>query len=144
MRALVLVIAGLTIGAGCSTNHIDPTGPLREGAASLDDTVTVTLGKSALTRDGAVRVSFLEKLPDSRCGIDVVCVWAGDVGAVLRIETLTHSGDGRVHTALDPRRFVLGDYEISLIDMVPYPGDRRNIQTAAAVRVLKTQSGLSR
>jgi hypothetical protein len=110
MRALILVVAGLTLGAACSSNRVDATGPLREGAASLDDTVTVTLGKSALTRDGAVRVSFLEKLADSRCGIDV----------------------------LDPKRFVLGDYEISLIDMVPYPGDRRNVQTAASVRVFRS------
>jgi hypothetical protein len=138
MTRLALAIVGLAIAAGCTTsNRGDPTGPLRPGALTLDDTVSVVLGSSAVTRDGAVRVSFAQKLADSRCPIDAVCIWAGDVGAVLRIETLEQSGEGRVHTALNPKEFVLGDYQISLVDMHPYPGDKRPLPQVAAVRVLR-------
>jgi hypothetical protein len=138
MTRLALAIAALAIAAGCATsNPGDPTGPLRPGALTLDDTVSVALGGSVITRDGAVRVSFLEKLADSRCGIDAICIWAGDVGALLRIETLGRSGEGRVHTALSPKEFLLGDYRISLVDMHPYPGDKRPLPQVAAVRVLR-------
>ena len=138
MNRLTLALAALAIAAGCtSSTRGDPTGPLVPGALTLDDTVSVALGRSVITRDGAVRVSFVKKLDDSRCGIDAICIWAGDVGAVLRIETLERSGEGSVHTALNPREFVLGDYQISLVDMHPYPGDQSKRQHTAAVRVLR-------
>ena len=130
------IALGALLAACATSTPPDPAGPLKQGAA-IDDTVAVALGKSALTRDGAVRVSFLEKLADSRCGIDAICIWAGDVGAVIRIETVEHAGEGNVHTAIDPRQFSIGDYQVSLVGMTPYPGDKRPQPTVAAVRVFR-------
>ena len=130
--------AGFALAAGCSLSNRHETGSLRPGSLTLDDTVAVTLGASKVTRDGAVRVSFLEKLNDSRCPIDAVCVWAGDVGAVLLVETIEVAGQSPVHTAVEPRQLRAGGYEVTLLDMTPYPGDKRQAPHVASVRVLRT------
>jgi hypothetical protein len=136
MKALWVMSAGLALVVGCSLSNRSDI--LRPGVPVLDDTVSVTLGASKVTRDGAVRVSFLRKLEDSRCAIGVVCVWAGDVGAVLRVETIEVAGESPVHTAREPKQLRAGGYEVTLLDMTPYPGDKRQAPHVASVRVLRT------
>jgi hypothetical protein len=133
------LIAFATMTAACATaSSSADSAALRAGGAVLDDTLRVPLGAAAVTRDTAVRVTFREKLADSRCALGVVCVWAGDVGAAVRVETVAGAVDGQVHTAIEPRALNAGAYRVTLLDMTPVPGDtvspRRHVATLRVVR----------
>ena len=103
---------------------------------ALDDTLTVPLGGSAVTRDNTIRVTVRSKLPDSRCAVNVVCVWAGSVGVGLRAETLQSTNDGNVHTNMEPRIFWAGQHQITLLDLTPRPGEP-NAPVVATLRVVR-------
>ena len=103
---------------------------------ALDDTLTVPLGGSAVTRDNTIRVTVRSKLPDSRCAVNVVCVWAGSVGVGLRAETLQSTNDGNAHTNMEPRVFWAGQHQITLLDLTPRPGET-NAPVVATLRVVR-------
>lgn len=111
-----LVVAGLA-AAACRT-------PPRVGLdPALDDTLSVALGATVPTSDRSARVTFLAKLADSRCAIGHVCVWAGDVGARIRVETDEVGGDASIHTAIEPRLMRVAGLDVTLVGVSPVPGD---------------------
>jgi hypothetical protein len=116
----------LLLAAACATPQPDTTAtaPLvMPQDTALDDTLIVPLGGSATTRDNTLRVTVRSKLPDSRCAVNVVCVWAGSVGVGLRAETLQSTNDGNVQTNTDPKIFWAGQHQITLLDLTPRPGE---------------------
>ena len=140
MRAprLLICALALTLAAGaCALPGRSGTEMLQPGAPTLDDTLAVILGRSVVTRDGAVRVTFVEKLSDSRCAMGVVCVWAGDVGARLRVETIEVAGEQPVRTGVEPRTLDVGGYRVWLLNVTPVPGDKAAQPHVASVRVVR-------
>ena len=126
-----IVLAGVTLalslGAGCaSSRHDAPVALQPPTVAALDETLQIELGRQAVTRDNTVRVTFTGKLPDSRCAVNVVCVWAGDVGAKVRVESVTAAMDGETHTAVEPRAFWAGENQVTLLDVLPRPGESKS------------------
>jgi hypothetical protein len=103
---------------------------------ALDDTLTVPLGGSAVTRDRTIRVTVRSKLQDSRCAVNVVCVWAGSVGVGLRAETLQSTNEGDVQSNQEPRIFWAGQHQITLLDLTPRPGEP-NAPIVATLRVVR-------
>jgi hypothetical protein len=117
-------LAGALALAACASARNDGPVTLRPpGAAGLDDTLRVTMGRSAVTRDSTVRVTFTAKRADSRCAVNVVCVWAGDVAVDVSVETPTTQMSGAVHTAVDPKAFWAGEHQVTLLDVTPRPGE---------------------
>lgn len=103
---------------------------------SLDDTLTVPLGGSAVSRDHTIRLTVRSKLPDSRCAANVQCVWAGSVGVGLRAETLQSTNEGNVQTNMEPRIFWAGQHQVTLLDLTPRPGEP-NAPIVAKLRVVR-------
>ena len=119
-----LLALSTAIGIACAAPPPAATAPLampRDQA--LDDTLTIPLGGSAVTSDNTVRVTVRSKLQDSRCAVNVQCVWAGSVGVGVRAETLQGTNDGNVHTNTDPKIFWAGQHQITLLDLTPRPGE---------------------
>ncbi len=69
-----------------------PPQPTSGTGAQRDETVTVRLGERVEIAATGWAVRFAEVVEDSRCPIDVQCIWAGRVAVRLIVE---HS-DGRV------------------------------------------------
>jgi len=72
--------------------------------------------------DGVFSISFDDLTEDSRCPVDVVCVWQGNAAVVLGL-TL---GDGptvpaTVNTGGEPHSAVHGSYRVTLVDVLPAP-----------------------
>lgn len=137
MRRLrvVSVVFVMLIAAACA--RATDTAPAQPGpSATIDDTLTIPLGKQASTRDGAVRLTFVRLVSESRCPINVVCVWQGD--AAVRLHGIATAGavEVTVHTALDPKTFSVNGYTVTLLDVLPYPGSAAS-ESRAVVRVMR-------
>lgn len=118
-------------------------------AAPAGEAVPVDLslgvGESATTGDGALTVTLLQVTEDSRCPVGVVCAWTGRATVVLRV-ALDGQDRGEVTASLYPGsghlrspgkdarvdRFVLG-----LVDLQPQPDRTRTAPTrvVATIRV---------
>lgn len=78
-------------------------------------------------------LNFIELVQDSRCPSDVTCIWAGEVtvkvqlkqgGQVVGAADLTLTGDPAKASAR------LGDYQLTLLEVTPYPVSTQARQAA--------------
>jgi hypothetical protein len=106
------VALGLLLVGGC-TSITAPT---------VGEEFQMAVGERVSIPEENLWLRFLGVDSDSRCPSDVVCVWEGD-GAVL-IEVAPLVGDSRtdtLHTTLEPKVINLGQLELALIRLDPYP-----------------------
>jgi hypothetical protein len=121
MKARILFVA-FAIAACSSAASNGANAPQSLPAANVDDTLRIGLGKVASTRDGGLTLIFVRQVAESRCALNVVCVWQGDAAVRLRAESRTGAVEATIHTALEPKSYEAGGYRISLLDVQPYPG----------------------
>jgi len=94
-----------------------------------DVPVTIHLNfKQEVVIDNKLKLRFEGVGADSRCPIDVMCVWAGDGEVFLNISTGNYSQRYTVHTTLEPREIVIENYLIQLINLLPAPRSDRRIK----------------
>jgi len=120
MRAFVLIAASLVIAA-CSSQP-STTEPVVYSQAEAADSITIRVGRTILVGDVRIRFEAVES--DSRCPMDVVCVWAGDAVANLVVEKTSTESPAvslRLHTYLEPRNGVAYGVRIELLTLQPYP-----------------------
>lgn len=118
-----LSIALLTAAlAACSSNST--TG----SDAKMQTSQTVTqrevgrafemkIGESFAIND--VKLTFRSVDADSRCPIDVVCVWAGDAEVALKIDQGSQSAVASLHTTVEPKKVEWNGYTITLVTLTP-------------------------
>ncbi len=141
MKRLHTLLAALALGAagtltacdGLSVPNLGPADsalrrPTVEGPAPL----TLTLGQSAILPGSGSRLTFERVVQDSRCPMDVTCVWAGEGQA--RFTLHTYSGQAYSFTLALPGgtpealpmdkapSALKGGYIIHLLRLQPYPG----------------------
>lgn len=78
----------IVVGAGCAT--VDTAIVAKPGVE-----FNLALGQTAALSGSGYRITFNRVTEDSRCPIDVVCVWAGDAKIQLTIDRSTAPGDIR-------------------------------------------------
>jgi hypothetical protein len=118
-----VLLAALLAGA-CSTDGVAPSADLHP---QLDRPFTLKIGQSAVLDEPPLVITFTDVPHDSRCPVDVVCVWAGD--AVVRLALHVGPGDGRgpdliadLHADMEPRSAPWGPYyELRLLALRPEP-----------------------
>jgi hypothetical protein len=91
--------------------------PLR---AELDEPFTLRVGQTAQLEE--LRVTFTRVLEDSRCPVDVVCVWAGN--AKVELELLIVGGvrsTAVLNSTVEPREVGFAGYLLRYLDLKPYP-----------------------
>jgi hypothetical protein len=125
------------VAAACQSTAGPPDALTEELVqAELAQTFTLSPGQVArIGRDGPY-LGFRRVSSDSRCPMDVVCVWMGD--AVVQVEVGLTQGSwthGELHT--DPQQPPLdaGGYRIRLTELQPYP---RSSETTDAGRYRAT------
>ncbi|HUG41856.1 MAG TPA: hypothetical protein VMM12_15310 [Longimicrobiales bacterium] len=132
MRTLFALLAAAAL-AGCNSPPTREPTDVEGPAAAL---VEIRLGEPFTLAPGAVAtlpsadlsVRFIEVSSDSRCPVDVTCVWEGDAG--VAVET---ARDGRedvwaLHTpteALGPAAAELDGYVLRLLGLEPAPHSER-------------------
>jgi len=83
----------------------------------LDAEIQIKFGESITLEKGKLTIKFKSLVGDSRCPQGVVCVWAGNAEVILEVS----KNEIDLNTALDPKEQVVGDYNIQLRDVIPYP-----------------------
>ena len=78
---------------------------------------------------------------DSRCPSDVTCVWAGQVNAVIQIENQTHSKT--IDFMPTDSYIFFSPYEITLLDVSPYPISTEQSDDHIATLVMTSLDGKS-
>lgn len=81
--------------------------------------VRVNYGQEASIENN-ITIKF-DDVSDSRCPIDVVCVWAGDGGVSLALSNGREQLHSFLHTTLFPREISYNGYRIILKSLNPYP-----------------------
>ena len=107
--------ATITPVSTATPKPIIPTKQLIE--PKLDEEIQIKFGESITLEKGRLRIKFKSLAGDSRCPQGVVCVWAGNAEVILEVS----KNEIALNTALDPNEKVVGDYNIQLLDVIPYP-----------------------
>ena len=116
LQALVFVVAGaMGVTSSCAT--MDTAIVAQPGAE-----FSLPLGKTASLSGNGVTVTFTQVEEDSRCPIDVVCVWAGDAKIELAIKHEGSPEDVKV-VSLTPanNETTSGDLRIRFVGLAPVP-----------------------
>lgn len=93
----------------------------------LNTPFTLEIGQTAVLTEPAVAITVTAIPQDSRCPVDVVCVWAGDAVVALTLHVGRPDGDGpdveaELHTGLEPHSTPWGPYyELRLVELQPAP-----------------------
>jgi hypothetical protein len=116
MPATEIVPAATIVGASTVTPiPIIPTEQLIE--PQLDEEIQIKIGESVALEGGRLTIKFKSLAGDSRCPQGVECVWEGNAEVILEVS----KNEITLNTALDPKEKVVGDYNIQLRDVIPYP-----------------------
>lgn len=105
--SLILILAFLI---NCQ-NTFSPFEP------ELGEEIEIKYGEQIVYADEGLRVEFTELLVDSRCPKGVICVCAGN--AKISIQFSNH--ETTLNTYLDPKKTTISEYNIQLIELMPYP-----------------------
>ena len=131
IRFIKLIALSLTIAA-CASSGI-PTEPVVYSQSEAADSVRVRVGQTIVVGDIRVRFEAVES--DSRCPMDVVCVWAGDAVANLVVERNCECESPalqlKLHTFLEPRNGVAYGNRVELRVLSPYPNSQSTIKPEA-------------
>ena len=128
------------IAAGCaSPSHPGDPGNITTGIqVQTGREFEIAAGQEAQVQGTAVTVRFVGVGEDSRCPVDVQCVWAGD--AVVRL-TFAASGapsaEAALHTTLDPKSASFEGYSVRLTGLRPAPRSGTTIPPASYVATLE-------
>lgn len=138
MKRVATAAALVWMVAACGLS----TGP---GTPGDDDPTTVELGVGeAVTIPGTVlRVEFLGVEEDSRCPVDVTCVWEGNAAVELGL----NAGSGPTHlhvlnTALEPRAVDFAGVRVTVVGLTPQPHEGEPIPPDHYVVTLRVESAL--
>jgi hypothetical protein len=120
MRAFVLLTASLAIAA-CSSNPTT-TEPVVYSRAEVADSINIRVGRTIIVDGTRIRFDVVES--DSRCPMDVVCVWAGDAVARFVVEQSGAPSSAvtlQLHATLQPKSGSALGFRIELLTLQPYP-----------------------
>src|SRR5262245_23164349 len=123
-RAALLVGLSLSVVAAACSSTAEPADPLAQELVQADLAQTFTLAPGQVARIGreGPYLAFRRVVSDSRCPMDVVCVWMGDGLVAVDVGLSTTQWVAReLHTDPQQPPVEAGDYVIRLTDLQPYP-----------------------
>ena len=135
---LLSILGALPSVAGCRSSSTGLDAELR--GVPNDTVITLRLGQELRAPDIVMTIAFLAVRNDSRCPVDVVCVWQGnaevEVGVALGMGP---TAPYVLNTGLDPRAVALGTYQLTVADLRPASVSYRGIPQDQYVATLRLQ-----
>lgn len=138
VRTLLSILVALPVASGCGRSSTGLDAELR--GVPNDTVFTLRLGQEVRAPDILMTIAFLAVRNDSRCPVDVVCVWQGnaevEVGVALGMgPTVPYV----LNTGSEPRSANLGTYQLTLVELRPAPVSTTSIPPATYVASLRLQ-----
>lgn len=116
-RRSVSAIALVLLLSACAAQQA----PHAAGVA-IGEQVTLRAGESVTVRPRNVVLQFAEVVSDSRCPVDVTCVWEGDAEVSVRaVASDGTSADLRLHTKGGTADPSFKGLTLRLVDLKPQP-----------------------
>jgi hypothetical protein len=113
MTRIVVLIAAMA-AAGCFDSPSSPD-------AVAGRPFELKAGAASVLPDGT-RLTFKEVQGDSRCPMDVMCVWAGDAIVAIALTPSKGSSESReLHTQPAGSQISYANFTIALTALAPYP-----------------------
>lgn len=120
MKSWTVLVLAAALGTGaCASEATQPDQSAGTQQAQVGDTIRLPAGGMARIGTSTV-VAFRRVEADSRCAIDVTCVWAGD--AAVRIELTNDRRSwtpATLHSSLEPKTVEFADYVFRLLEVAP-------------------------
>ena len=88
-----------------------------------------------------ISVTFQEVLEDSRCPVDVTCIWAGLAKVSLQVTVSGHERELSLSTSPPENSAVFENYTFWLILVRPVPRSDRNTDRSAYVVTVRVDQG---
>jgi len=110
----------------------------------LNQPFSLRIGESARFPDANLTVTFRAVSEDSRCPLDVVCVWAGNGQVVLEVRLSTSVRTVVLNTTTQPHEVSVGSYRLALEELTPVPESQSRIPPSEYTATLKLQAGQRR
>src|SRR5688500_12293320 len=132
MRSLRYLLVATLLATGCkSSEDVLSSDPAEASVISdVGQTFDLPAGQTARVGSGGLLVGFRGVAADSRCPVNVTCVWAGD--AELRIQVTI----GRMawtslalHTGVEPRSARFREHTITVVGLKPEPRANESLST---------------
>ena len=112
-----LMIAACLAMAACGNKVATPSGE----KIPLGREFTLAVGQSAVVGDG-VRLTLKSVTDDSRCPVDVTCVWEGDAKVSVEVITPSPRAEHELHTTgRESHEAKHGAYRVTLVKLEPAP-----------------------
>lgn len=120
---LLLVAPAILLLTNCKTKAQNET-------KNSDGIVTIELNKKTAIPGSKIALEFNQVTEDSRCPVDVTCVWEGIAIVNLKANNGTETKNIQLATKdFEPKNTKkstdFDGYKISLIDVKPYPGGKQ-------------------
>lgn len=117
----VLETAVVVAAAACA-GATEPGVELANSALDADGSLVMAVGDEVRVEGTTLRVAFLGLENDSRCPVDVTCVWAGDAEVALALAVGTGPSVPSVlhwNTQMGPASAEAGPYKVTLVAIEP-------------------------
>ena len=140
MKQMILAVAALSLVAGTGCGMESPTAPPPPKTVALDEDFELAAGQTGVVGGSGLSVVFERVASDSRCAVDVTCVWEGDAAVALRA---TASGQAAgtldLHTSgrMGSRQGRYLDFTVTLQNVNPQPRSTDRIKDSAYRVVLR-------
>ncbi len=108
---------------------------------SLGEEFELAVHQTAQITAEKISVTFQEVLEDSRCPIDVTCIWAGLVEVSLQVAVSGHERELSLSTSPPEKSAVFENYSFWLILVRPVPRSDQNIDSSAYVVTVRVDQG---
>jgi hypothetical protein len=135
----------VTLSAMCMTGCAGNGGPTTPRNVAIGESFELAPAQMALVGDTGLTLTFDRVADDSRCAVDVQCIWEGDALVVV-----TAAQPGREAARLDlhttasggggPREARYGEFLVTLSALAPQPHSRAPIEAGdyrATLRVTR-------
>ncbi len=134
-KTLVVLAIGAGLLTACKSSSEEPLSTEPEQAAVTTDvgrTFELRPGQTARVGNSGLLVGFRGVGQDSRCPVNVNCVWSGDAALLVPVTIGRMAWTSLdLHTHVDPRSARFRDYTITVVGLQPdpragesIPGDR--------------------
>jgi hypothetical protein len=111
------MIAACLAMAACGNKVATPSGE----KIPLGREFTLAVGQSAVVGDD-VRLTLKSVTDDSRCPVDVTCVWEGDAKVSVEVITPSPRAEHELHTTgRESHEAKHGAYRVTLVKLEPAP-----------------------
>jgi hypothetical protein len=113
MKRPALIVCGLLLAAsGCA--GVQTAAVVEQGAS-----FTLAPGETAAVRETDARLTFKRVTEDSRCPVDVSCVWAGDAKIEVTISRNGPADETRILSI--NHETTVGNLRIRFVSLAPVP-----------------------